>query len=367
MQQVRAGIELKELLRHLSICAPFKGRPFVRAWLEALVPCFSHWILLSHSKNESVKQTLKHFLGAFGQDGIVVCLPDKGLKLLNSLQDAARAVEALGRGTVEQYYWTQLTEANCGGKLEWRKLASIPSWSRDLSQLDTLPANWLLDSTDFVHVFANIVSPEISGRFEELLKKIFSGTNLDTTIKAGPAKTLARSIAKSQEYRALYATGDGSNRWLRFRAKFENVFGRSPEKPEDFVWNVLDFARCSVTAPAAREVLEVKELLEKHFSVVSLKNGYNANAKVKGSGYRDMKLLVEVEFENLKLKSVPRVGAKTKLICEIQIICEAWLENKRTTSLSYKILRAVKLKELLVDFSKYIEPKKMFNLVKTSK
>ena len=104
MQKVDAAIELRELLRHLTIYAPFKGRPFVRAWLEALLPCFSRWILLSDGKNEGAIQTLKHFLGAFGQPGIVVCLEDKGLTLLNSLQDAAHSVEALGRGTVERYY-----------------------------------------------------------------------------------------------------------------------------------------------------------------------------------------------------------------------------------------------------------------------
>ena len=112
------------------------------------MPCFSQWILLSYSKNETVIQTLKHFLGAFGQPGIVVCLADKGLNLMNSLKDAAHSVEALGRGTVEHYYWKRLTEANCGGEAEWRQLANESSWSRDLSQLDILPANWLLDATD---------------------------------------------------------------------------------------------------------------------------------------------------------------------------------------------------------------------------
>merc|ERR1719233_1865595 len=215
MEEVGAGILLKQLLHHFTIYAPFQGRPFVRAWLEALVPCFSHWILRSYSKNETVKQTLKNILGAFGQDGVVVCLADKGLRILDSLKNAARAVEAKGRGTVEQYYWKQLTEANCGGEAGWRELASIPSWSRDLSQLDTLPADWLLDSRDFVHVFANIVSPEVSIRFNELLEKTFAGKRLTADIEAGPPKTLARSLAKSQEYRALYSAENGSKRWSR--------------------------------------------------------------------------------------------------------------------------------------------------------
>ena len=148
MTNEEAGIELRELLRHFTNYAPFKGRAFVRAWLEALVPCFCNWILRSDTKDEVVVQTLKNFLGALGQPGIVVCLEDKGLTLLNTLKCAARSVEALGRGTVEHYYWTRLTESRCGGEAEWLKLANIPSYSQDLSQLDTLPKGWLLDSSD---------------------------------------------------------------------------------------------------------------------------------------------------------------------------------------------------------------------------
>ena len=212
MDKIEAGIELKKLVYPLTIYAPFKGRPFVRTWLEALVPCFSYWILLSYSKNDTVNRTLKNMLGAFGQDGVVVCIADKGVKLLNSLKDAARSVEALGRGTVEHYYWKKLTEANCGGNTEWRELASTPSWSLDLSQLDTLPAGWLEDSSDVVQVFADIVSPEISKRFEEILLKIFLGKNLNITVKAGPSKTFTRSIAKSTEYRAKFFTENKSKR-----------------------------------------------------------------------------------------------------------------------------------------------------------
>ena len=35
------ALEFSEILRHFTIFAPFEGRPFVRAWLQALVPCFS--------------------------------------------------------------------------------------------------------------------------------------------------------------------------------------------------------------------------------------------------------------------------------------------------------------------------------------
>ena len=144
----------------------------------------------------------------------------------------------------------------------------------------------------------------------------------NATIKPGPAKTLSRSLAKSLEYRAEYFANKSSKRWCKFEERFEKVFGRSPTKPEDFVWNVLDFARCSITVPSARELLNVKEIVEQNFSVVRVKNGYNSNIDAKGSGYRDMKLLVEVEFENLELKNIPKVEVKTRMICEIQLVCE---------------------------------------------
>ena len=89
------------------------------------------------------------------------------------------------------------------------------------------------------------------------------------------------------------------------------------------MWNVMDFARCSITVSSASDVLMVKEILEESFLVVCVKNGYNTSVHVKGSGYRDLKLLIEVEFDHLKLENVPQVRPKTKLICEIQIICEA--------------------------------------------
>merc|ERR1719320_1414781 len=74
MESKEQAFKFREILRHFTMFAPFEGRPFVRAWLEALLPCFSRWILLSDSADTKVIETLKNFLGAFGQPGIVVCL-----------------------------------------------------------------------------------------------------------------------------------------------------------------------------------------------------------------------------------------------------------------------------------------------------
>jgi len=352
-----AGKELREVLRHFTNYAPSKGRPFIRAWLEALVPCWAHWVLLSNLR-KNVNNILKYFFAAFGQPAIVVCLSDKGAKLLKTLQETARSVEALGRGSVESYYWKRLAESSCGGDNDWNILSNIPDKPLVSSQLDNLPENWLEDATDWVHVFANIVSPEIKGKFEELLEKTVFSMGDNASVHAGPAKTLARSRAKCYEYKSIYRKEKGYARWYNFRKNFRELFGRSPKKPEDFVWNIMDFARCSIIVPDATALLEAKQLIEDRFSVVCVKNGYNVNYKVKGSGYRDMKLLVEVEFDNLKLKGVAQVEQTTTLICEVQLLCKKWLENKKTTSLSYKVLRASKLLQLFSDFAKYLTGKR---------
>merc|ERR1719425_5196 len=141
------AMKLSKILHHFTIFAPFEGRPFVRAWLESLNPCFTRWILLSNTKQNEVIDTLKNFLGAFGQPGIVVCLADKGASMLEILKNSARSVEALGRGTVERHYWKRLAESSCGGgDLGWLELANISNQPLLQSQLDYLPDDWLLDS-----------------------------------------------------------------------------------------------------------------------------------------------------------------------------------------------------------------------------
>ena len=369
MYDVKKGVEFFEILRHLTRFAPFKGRPFISAWLDALLPCLCRWMLLSadmkksktvddeNAEESTLIPTLKHFLGAFGQPGIVVCLADKGDEMLRTLKYAARAVEATGRGEVERYYWKRLTESTFRGTSSWAKLASLQKIQLKLSQLDHLPADWLKASNDQVRVFAEVVSTEITPIFEKLVKDAVKEKQ-SAKVKAGPPKTISRSRAKCDEYKKEFQKDiqnkKRDERWIRFGHNFEKAFGRPPSKSVDFSWNIMDYARVSVEVPTAGDALDVKKLVEDHFEVVCLKNGYNLNEQVKGSGYRDMKLLVKVEFDDLGLKKIPNMGKKTILICEIQVICKAWLENKITTSLPYKVLRSETLKQLCKDFSKYL-------------
>jgi ppGpp synthetase/RelA/SpoT-type nucleotidyltranferase len=364
MEDKENAKEFFEILLHLTKFTPFEGRPFVRAWLEALLPCLCRWVLSSvktnlnkdkavGAKNSSNNLTLKHFIGVFGQPGIICCLADRGEKFLKTLQCAARAGEAMGRGEVERYYWKRITESLCDGTNDWGNLAGLEDNPLELSQLDNLPLGWLEDADDQGHVFAEVVSKEITPIFEKYLKDTLS-TKANAKVKAGPAKTLSRTSAKCDEYREEFPLKQTDKRWSHFAEKFQEAFGRPPSKPVDFVWNIVDFARCSVEVRTASDVFEVKKLVEDRFKVVAVKNGYNSNVHVKGSGYRDIKILVEVEYNNLKFEKIPAMNEKTVFICEIQIVCAAWLENKKSTSLPYKILRAKNLRALFKDFKKYI-------------
>ena len=222
----------------------------------------------------------------------------------------------------------------------------------EICQLEHLPKNWLVDSSDWVHVFAKAVSPEISRSFKKMVMETV--VRQDYKVHDGPAKTFARTLAKCREY---YSTlrKDHPARFKNFVNKFEGTFGRKPGKVQDYVWNVVNFARCSINVPDAKDVLNVKRMVEKDrkFTIVSVKNGYSKRFYVTSSGYRDLKLLVKVEFDNLELRGIPNVESKTILVCELQILCEKWLDNKKITSLSYKILRAETLNSMFEDFAKY--------------
>jgi len=347
------GTKLRQLLHHFTRFIPAKGRPFIRYWLDALIACFSYWIRNS-KKEKWMMNTLKYFLSAFGQAGIVVCLPDKGASSLQSLKYSAHAVEAEGRAIVERYYWDSLWKDSFDKKSDWCKVANIKNKPLELSQLDTLPKGWLKDAPDWVNVFANVVSPEINGRFttvvENTIKK--GEMNNTATVLPGPPKTLARSTAKAHEYMAESKTN--KKRWNKFRKNFKSTFDREPSKPADFVWNIANYARCSIVVTNAIDIIKVKKLFEEEFEVVCVKNGYSSDHKVKGSGYRDLKLLVKVDFDNLELKCIPEMKRTTTMICELQILYVEWLDNKETTSISYKVLRAETLKKLLTDFAKYL-------------
>jgi len=313
------------------------------------------------------KKTSKHFFSAFGQPGVVICLEDLGKSYLKILQEAARAVEAKERGTVEEHLWGNYCLSMFAWDKSWLHLAQIKDRKVVNSQLDVLPRTFY-PSNDIVSVLADVISVEVSKQFESQIKKSLKElAELVEELKAGPPKTRARSFAKSQEYKLEFTEEPDNPRAANFRKKFYEVFGREPVHDHDWVWNVLDFARCSVILNGAKELLKIKEKLEHDFEVVSVKNTFKKGHKVKGSGYRDLKLLVKANFEDLELKDlIPMpLGAthghsRLTMICEIQLVCSEWLSNKKNTSFSYKILRASSLKGLFGDTAKYLTKSKKF-------
>ena len=213
---------------------------------------------------------------------------------------------------------------------------------------------------------ANIVSPEIREPFEKKIKMTLKDCQR-WEVKAGPPKSLARSQAKSREYMSEFETDKNLPRWKNFASRFQAVFKREPSKPEDFVWNITDLTRCSITVPDASDVIKVKQIIEKRFPVICVKNTYNPETRVKGSGFRDLKLLIEVEFNDLQLHGAPRLPQKTKFICEIAILCRKWLNNRKNTTISYSIIRAQSLRSLLNDLAKNIkEIKTQDKVIKTN-
>ena len=68
--------------------------------------------------------------------------------MLDTLQKAARSVEAIGRGAVESYYWKRLAENDCGGAPGWGRLTEIEDQALESSQLDCVPQGWLSDASD---------------------------------------------------------------------------------------------------------------------------------------------------------------------------------------------------------------------------
>ena len=148
------------------------------------------------------------------------------------------------------------------------------------------------------------------------------GGNKKWVVKAGPPKTLDRCKAKCKEYMNEFAEQRDLPRWTKFEKNFKSFFHRIPSKPRDFVWNIVDLARCSITVPDSGDVIKVKKMIQDQFPLVCVKNSYNSKFKLKGSGYRDLKLLIEVAFDDLELGGVPKVQPKTKFICEVQILCQ---------------------------------------------
>merc|ERR1719336_3111807 len=96
--------------------------------------------------------------------------------------------------------------------------------------------------------------------------------------------------------------------------------------------------------------------------VVGLKNGMSPKSEPPDSGYRHVALLVRHTLRaDVDGVTDPRDGTKlgkapkgATMVCEVQLLLEKYLENKLTTSCSYKVRRAADWETLCKDFNKYL-------------
>merc|ERR1719419_1920312 len=141
---------------------------------------------------------------------------------------------------------------------------------------------------------------------------------------------------KCKEYKSEAENNIKVSRWQAFESKFQDIYGRKPSESYDYVFNVMDFARVSITFAKPKELLKTIEMIKKSLNVVCIKNGYSRRSSAKGSGYRDIKIIVgfalQDDFDGYTTKS----GESTCFLCELQLLCNEWLQNKKETSLSYK-------------------------------
>merc|ERR1719433_2612291 len=148
-------------------------------------------------------------------------------------------------------------------------------------------------------------------------------------------------------------------------------------------------------ADSAEAIFQVANVLREKFTVVGLKNGFRAGPSKSPSGYRDLKMLVvaeipaemmaKLEIDKFGPDFVPhwtagpfasgrpmifRDGMKTfdwdsplkkqvksspmKMICEVQLVLNAYEHLKKETSFGYKLRRADKWQGVLEDFKKYL-------------
>lgn len=124
---------------------------------------------------------------------------------------------------------------------------------------------------------------------------------------------------------------------------------------------VADYLRCAVIFKSPEDMVRAVKKIKDVFDVVKIKNGYTDDQEVPASGYRDLKMIVNVPFKDVDLGRTwwspfpPKsYSGNVNMLCEIQFVHIWWNECKKSTSIWYKIRRAQSYEDLLQDFQKYI-------------
>ena len=202
----------------------------------------------------------------------------------------------------------------------WKKVSDVQEVALKLSQLDVLPPQFVKKTKELPSVFADIVSPVLTEKFLCRIENLMKDS--DAIIKAGPSKTYARTLVKCEEYKEEAKQTMNHPRWRAFEEKFMEIYGQRSSTLGDYVFNVLDFARVSITVDSPEELLNTMDMIKGSFEVVCIKNGYSRNLSAKGSGYRDLKMIVEFEVENHFNGYRGESDGKVTFLCELQLLCK---------------------------------------------
>ena len=186
----------------------------------------------------------------------------------------------------------------------------------------------------------------LSPALEVELRKALSNVNhIRKELRRGPKKTNARCWAKKYEYKKDHDKAPNAEYWQHFN---ELVSKNNISSFRKFCFRILDYVRVSALFATAEDLVRGVTAVMEHFKVVGMKNGFRKDAFVSSSGYRDLKLLVEIKSTKPIQVDLPftlgyeqpNMPKGTRMIAEIQFVLEKWMDCKKTTSTSYKIRRA---------------------------
>jgi len=218
---------------------------------------------------------------------------------------------------------------------------------------ETYYSPWVVVPNFWVSVHARLIIGQAESCIDDHLQEALLRAlpeHLHKAMQRAPVKTLARVQVKQVEYSTLGQQIDTLNAKRRDDA-FETDEERARRKEElakihvafrEQAWKssfvdrtaasgVIDIARRAIVLDTEEDFIEVYRECKKSFHVVREKNGFHPNFDTKGSGYRDCKLNLSIEYEDGEWL--------VSQIVEIQIILGSFLDVKKLSHVPYTILR----------------------------
>jgi len=210
---------------------------------------------------------------------------------------------------------------------------------------------------------------QLQRRIEVALDELGYDKN-EVSVHPGPPKTVERCQNKADEYKADWAEIN-SRRELDQKVEHDPKLLGLVQKAKIlelaldrslFQMSILDLVRVSLTCQTPKILINCVNKLKDIGELRGVKNGFSLN-HFKESGYRDVKILVEVVFSEFDVayfltngKHLPlgNGNGNFRMIVEIQFLLPEWSEAKKQSGLVYKLRRARDKIALYRDFKKYL-------------